>query len=181
MASAGLSVRVPGIGEAVPLPATAGVCDLDEASVLDVESRWEANSDKVVGEGTGLATSIDCGRGRASGIAKVLARAERDGNGDDETAAEASTGFGLATGVAGDSVLCASFSGSGGGVMCCGDFGDGVLGGRRLPSEAPHASLAAVSSTLSSGSNSLRMSFETAFGTCETDESDTNPPKIDWP
>jgi len=62
----------------VPLPLPCGVPDRDTGSVDDA-SCCAANEDKVAGEGTLRATSIDIGLGRVNGMENVRARAAREG------------------------------------------------------------------------------------------------------
>lgn len=115
-----------------------------------------ANDDRVAGDGTALAdASIDCGRERASGRAKLLANEAKEGNGEDGEVIGTGAGvvgtesIGFGPGLVGDETYM-SFTGGWG--------GDGVRGGGGWPSEAPHASRAARSSSLTKGSNSLRTS-----------------------
>jgi len=120
-------------------------------------SCWDANEDRVDGDGTALADpSSDCGRVRR-GSAKLLANAAKDGNEDGDVIA-AADGAAAASevrpGVVGDVVYC-SFNGS------CG--GEGVRGGGGWLSDVSQASRAAFSSKLTKGSNSVKTSFATSI------------------
>lgn len=148
-----------GTGEAVPLPlgvwAGGGVVGLlGVARPFCETSCCAAKEDKVAGEGTGLAASSEVGRVRVrAGIEKVRANAARDGNGEVE---REPADCGDCNGEDGT----ASFKGKAGGL------GEGVLGGGsgECPSDVSHASRAASSSRLTSGSNWLRTSCETCGG-----------------
>lgn len=123
----------------------------------------------MAGEGTARATSIDSGRGRARGVrgnAKVRANEAKDGKSEEVDGCFVSLAEAAGVGVAG----CGNGSFFSGGV---GGGGEGVRGGGkggRWPSDDSHASLAAFSSRLAKGSNSLRMSLETGAGTDEISE-----------
>lgn len=121
----------------------------------------------------GLAPSRERGRGRVSeGIEKLRASATRDGNGDsDGDAMEPGDSRGDCIGD--DATL--SFIGK------ASSLGEGVRGGG-CPSEVSHASRAASSSKLASGSNWFRTSWDTFGGSSSGSPADapSSPWIVDW-
>ena len=119
----------------------------------------------VVGEGAAVAVSKDRGRARdpVNGRANVRAKAASEGN---EGMGELVRG-GSAT------VSCLVGAGGGGGGLLPSGGGEGGSGG--CDSEVCHASFAAFSSALTSGSNSSRISCFTGSDSCCGSGVGTNP------